>query len=454
MTKPVLVYGVGVAGTATIDFLVKRNIDVVAIDDHASANKNQALRDLGIDVREISSPAQLRNLVANCDYVAPAPGIPETHAVIVEALLLGVDIKTELDIAYEWESRRAGGPRPMLAVTGTDGKTTTVLMAESILQAAGRRTIACGNTETPLVAALDMDVDSFVVEATSFRLAFIESFRAEASAWLNFDADHLDWHRSMQTYENAKARLWRNVRPTDTAIGCADDEVVARHLRDTACRKILVAGSNNDGDYRNQSGVLASPNGPIMPVARLRRSLPHDISNALVASALCLESGLATVDEVASGLEGFTSPHHRIELVGRRDGVAWYDDSKATTPHAVRTALRGFESVVLIAGGRNKGLDLSQIATEGDRVKSVVAIGESADLVARVFAGKCPVDIADSMESAVEKAARVSVEGDIVLLSPGCTSFDWYANYSERGDHFARLVRQLISSSTSTGERP
>lgn len=325
MTKPVLVYGVGVAGMATINFLLRRNIEVMAIDDNSSETKNQALRDMGVDVRSNPSPAQLRNLVANCVYVAPAPGISESHHVITEALSQGIDVKTELDIAYEWESRREGGARPMLAVTGTDGKTTTVLMAEAVLKAAGRSTVACGNTEVPLVEALDMDVDSFVVEATSFRLAFVENFRAEAAAWLNFDADHLDWHRSMQTYEAAKARLWRNVRPTDTAIGCADDEVVVRHLRASSCRKILVAGSSNDGDYRNQDGILTAPNGSIMAATRLRRSLPHDISNALVASALCLESGLATIEEVATGLEGFTSPHHRIELIGQRDGVTWYD---------------------------------------------------------------------------------------------------------------------------------
>ena len=448
MSKPVLVYGIGVAGLATINFLLRRNIDVVATDDHLDESKQVALRKLGIEVVAAPSGIVLRDLVASSSYVAPAPGSPETHPVIREAASQHKDLKTELDIAYEWESQRVGGARPILAVTGTDGKTTTVMMAEAILQAAGRETIACGNTEVPLVDALDMEVDSFVVEASSFRLAFIESFRAEASAWLNFDSDHLDWHTSMSTYEAAKARIWRNVRPTDTAIGVSGEAKVLRHLQDVACRRRVVGGS---GDYRNVDGTLNGPQGAIVASSELRRSLPHDVSNALVASALCIESGLANMAHAATALSAYEAPHHRIEFIGESEGVRWFDDSKATSPHAVVTALRGFESVVLIAGGRNKGLDLGQIAVEASRVKSVVAIGDSAELISQIFAGLKPVVVADSMQAAVEQAARLASANDVVLLSPGCTSFDWYGGYAERGDHFAGLVRQYLSSVRSQG---
>ena len=443
MSKPVLVYGVGVAGVATINFMLRRNIDVIAADDRLDESKQIELRKLGIDVVTAPTGNVLRDLVASCSYVAPAPGIPETHPVINEAVLQHKDLKTELDIAYEWESRRVGGARPIVAVTGTDGKTTTVTMAEAILQAAGRKTIACGNTEVPLVDALDMEVDSFVVEASSFRLAFIESFRAEASAWLNFDSDHLDWHTSMSTYEASKARIWRNVRPTDTAIGVSGEVEVLKHLQVASCRRRVVGGS---GDYRNVDGMLAGPQGAIMSLSDLRRALPHDVSNALVASALCIEAGLATTSDAATALSTYTAPHHRIEFIGESEGVRWFNDSKATSPHAVITALRGFDSVVLIAGGRNKGLDLAQIAVEASRVKSVIAIGDSAELIAQIFAGLKPVVVADSMPAAVEQAVRLASAGDVVLLSPGCTSFDWYGGYTERGDHFAGLVREYLSS--------
>jgi len=448
MSKPVLVYGVGVAGLATVNFMIQRNIDVIVADDQLDESKQVELRKLGIEVVAAPSGNVLRDLVANSSYVAPAPGSPETHPVIREAASQHKDLKTELDIAYEWESQRVGGARPIVAVTGTDGKTTTVMMAEAILQAAGRKTIACGNTEIPLIDALDLEVDSFVVEASSFRLAFIESFRAEASAWLNFDSDHLDWHTSMSTYEAAKARIWRNVRVTDTAIGVSGEVEVLKHLQVATCRRRVVGGS---GDYRNVDGTLTGPQGAIMASTDLRRSLPHDVSNALVASALCIESGLATSAHAATALTTYTAPHHRIEFIGEADGVQWFDDSKATSPHAVVTALRGFESVVLIAGGRNKGLDLGQIAVEASRVKSVVAIGDSAELISQIFAGLKPVVVADSMQEAVEQAARMASAHDVVLLSPGCTSFDWYGGYAERGNHFAELVRQYLSSVRSQG---
>lgn len=448
MTQPVLVYGVGVAGIATIKFLLRRNIDVIAVDDRINDARQKELRNLGIDVVTTPTEGKLRDLITSSLYVAPAPGIPEDHPVIAAAMALKKSLKTELDIAYESESERVSGARPMVAVTGTDGKTTTVMMAEAILTAGGRRTVACGNTEIPLVEALDMDVDSFVVEATSFRLAFVESFRAEASAWLNFDSDHLDWHDSMNSYEAAKARIWRNVRPTDTAIGVDGEVAVMKHLQTAACRRRVVGGS---GDYRSADGMLVGPRGDIMSSSSLRRALPHDVSNALVASALCLESGLASTNDVATALSSFTAPHHRIEFIGESKGVRWFDDSKATTPHAVVTALRGFESVVLIAGGRNKDLDLTQIVSESARVKSVVAIGESAELIADIFAGTKPVFIAYSMQEAVEQAARTAVADDVVLLSPGCTSFDWYGGYAERGDHFAGLVRQLICQDLPKG---
>lgn len=448
MTQPVLVYGVGVAGFATINFLLRRNVDVIAVDDRMNGAREEELRKLGIDVVTAPAEAELRDLIKSAMYVAPAPGIPENHPVIKVAMSQKKSLKTELDIAYEWESERVAGARPMLAVTGTDGKTTTVLMAEAILTAAGRKTVACGNTEIPLVEALDMDVDSFVVEATSFRLAFVESFRADASAWLNFDSDHLDWHESMNSYEAAKARIWRNVQPSDTAIGVHGETAVMRHLQSAACRRRVVGGS---GDYRSADGILVGPHGDIMSSSLLRRALPHDVSNALVASALCLESGLATSTDAATALSAFTAPHHRIEFICESSGVRWYDDSKATTPHAVVTALRGFESVVLVAGGRNKDLDLSQIASESARIKSVVAIGESAEMIAQIFAGIKPVCVASSMQEAVEQAARLAVADDVVLLSPGCTSFDWYGGYAERGDHFAGLVRQLISKDLPEG---
>ena len=444
MSRPVLVYGVGVAGVATVRALIARGYDVVAVDDVMSDSKNAALRSLGLSLVEQPDATELDRMVKGCAFVAPAPGLAESHPVVMAAIKHGVALRSELDLAYEWEQMRPDGPRPMLSVTGTDGKTTTVSMVEAILNASGRRSIACGNTEIPLVEALDLDVDVFVVEATSFRLAFTEQFRAEASAWINLAPDHLDWHRSMKSYEAAKARQWRHVQSSDVAIGYVGDDVVMKHLRQARCRQVTFG--LEDGDYRQDEGRLVGPSGTVMNVAELRRSLPHDITNALAASALVLESGLGSVETIKSALHDFLPPHHRIEFVAEHNGVRWFDDSKATTPHAALTAIRGFESVVLIAGGRNKGLDLTVMSAASNRVHSVIALGESASEIVQAFQDKVPVTIVGSMREAVETAQRQAKETDVVLLSPGCTSLDWYTGYAERGQDFVRQVAEVTGA--------
>jgi UDP-N-acetylmuramoylalanine--D-glutamate ligase len=168
--------------------------------------------------------------------------------------------------------------------------------------------------------------------------------------------------------------------------------------------------------------------------------MPHDITNSLAAAALVVESGLVSVDALGNALSNFESAHHRIELVGEFNGSSWYDDSKATSPHAALTAIRAFDRLVLIAGGRNKGLDLSQMATEPQRMVGVVAIGDDAPLIAKAFDGICAVRTATDMQQAVDEASLMAQPGVSVVLSPGCTSYDWYRNYNERGDHFKSCV--------------
>jgi UDP-N-acetylmuramoylalanine--D-glutamate ligase len=199
------------------------------------------------------------------------------------------------------------------------------------------------------------------------------------------------------------------------------------------------------GDYTVSSGTLVSPLGVICSVDELWRSLPHDITNSLAAAALVIESGLSAVGEVAEPLHNFESAHHRIELIGHFEGSAWYDDSKATSPHAALTAIRSFEHIVLIAGGRNKDLDLAQMATEPKRMVGVVAIGDDADAIRRAFEGVCVVCDAMSMDEAVALAHGMAKNGETVLLSPGCTSYDWYNNYNERGDDFQDKVRKYFA---------
>jgi UDP-N-acetylmuramoylalanine--D-glutamate ligase len=435
----VLVYGLAVAGASTVRALLRHGDEVVVVDDEITPQRRLLAEELGVELLARPDEASLERLVRSCGLVCPSPGVPETHAVVEASQRAGVTLVSEIELAHRWEQQRPGGPRPMLAVTGTDGKTTTTLLAVEMLRAAGVRTVAAGNTETPLVDAIADDLDAFVVEATSFRLAWTPSFRPEAGAWLNLSPDHLDWHRSMATYEAAKARIWDNQRPDDVAIGFVDDEIVMRRLRTAPSRRVTFGTAG--ADYHRADDVLRGPRGDIAPVSAMARSLPHDVTNALAASALVIESGLADESAIAAALASFTGPPHRLEHVGTWGGVAWYNDSKATTPHAAAAAIRAFERIVLIAGGYDKHVDLAPMAADRDRVEALIALGATAPAVTAAFDGIARRETVADLPAAVELAGRLATPGATVLLSPGCASFDQYANFEARGDHFRALVR-------------
>ncbi len=442
MGRRALVYGLAVAGEAAARALVERGWEVVVVDDAADADVAARAEALGAELRAAPTEAALGALVRDVELVVPSPGVPETHTIVEAARRPGIPLRSEIDLAYDWEQARPGGPRPMLAITGTDGKTSTTLLAAAMARASGRRAIAAGNTEIPLVAALDLDVDVFVVECTSFRLAWTEMFRPEAGTWLNLAPDHLDWHHSHDSYARAKARVWQHQRATDAAIGFADDPVVVEWLARAPGRHLTFAITG--ADYRVVDGRLVGPAGPFASVSDLRRHLPHDVTNALAAGATVIEGGVAEPEGVRAALAAFEAVPHRITLVAEAGGVAFYDDSKATTPHAALAAMRSFDRVVLLAGGRNKGLDLRALAAAPEHVRAVIAMGEAAPEVVAAFAGVRPVVTADGMDEAVAEARALARAGDVVLLSPGCASFDAYPGYAARGDDFARAVRDQV----------
>ena len=235
--------------------------------------------------------------------------------------------------------------------------------------------------------------------------------------------------------------MWANCLPSDVVIAPFDDVNICAVARASAARVVTFGAA--DGDYRVVGNELCGPSGSIMEISRMKRSLPHDVTNALAAAAVCMESGLASAQHVEKALEQFENAPHRIQFVAEIDGVRWFNDSKATSPHAASVALRAFDSIVLIAGGKNKGLDLSQMACEPQRMRAVVAIGAAAEDIAQAFSGVCTVEKADSMSAAVAHARQLSRTGDVVVLSPGCTSYDWYSNYGERGEDFMNCVREL-----------
>ena len=432
-------FGLGVAGLAVANALHERGESVILADDEATKLHKDFARALNCEFIDATDEVAVVSTLKRITRLAPAPGISESHHVMATARQMGLTISSELELAYNIEELRTGGPRPMLGITGTDGKTTTTLMTAAMLHAAGHKSLAVGNTETPLIAALNTDTQVFAVECSSFRLANCENFRTRASVWLNLAPDHLDWHTNMESYTSAKAQMWAHTRAGDVAVAPVDDAQILRVAHESTARTVTFGATH--GDYHAQDGRLNSPHGSIMNIADMKRAMPHDITNALAAAAISIESGLVEPSHVARALSEFDNAPHRIEYVETIDGVQWFNDSKATSPHASAVAIKSFQNIVLIAGGRNKGLDLHELANQPQRVKAVVAIGDDALEIEKAFDGVCRVVRGGSMQEAVRLARTLAVSGDVVLLSPACTSYDWYNNYMERGEDFMQCVR-------------
>lgn len=431
--------GLGVTGRAVVRALVDHGEGVVVVDDRPTDAARAFAAEVGVELVERPDRDALAALVRHADAVVPSPGVPDHHAIFALAAAADVPVLSEFDLAARWDQRT------QVAVTGTNGKTTVTELTRAMLEASGLRAVAVGNTEVPLVAAIaDPTIDVFVVEASSFRLLHSGRYAPDVGTWLNLAPDHLDNHASLEAYTAAKARIWADQRPHQVAIGNADDPVVAAHLADAPGRHVTF-GLSGAADHRLVADRLVLADGSTLAtVDELPRAFPHDLVNALAAAASTVHGGGST-EGARSALLAFRGLPHRVSLVGEAGGVRWFDDSKATAPHATQAALRGFGSVVLIAGGRNKGLDLGALAHDLDRIRAVVAIGESAEEVAAAFDGRRPVQRAGSMDEAVAVAAELARPGDAVLLSPGCASFDWYGSYAERGDDFVRAVREHLA---------
>jgi UDP-N-acetylmuramoylalanine--D-glutamate ligase len=439
-TERALVIGLGRSGQAVARHLLARGMSVAAVDDSPGDEARAAAGALGVLLVEGPNLETLANLVVRADLVVPSPGVPASHPVYGLARAAGVPVRGEVELASRWSIC------PMVAVTGTNGKTTVTSLVAEMLEASGIASIAAGNIGLPLSDAVaDENLKVVVAEVSSFQLAFTESFRPVVAVWLNLAPDHLDWHGDTAAYVAAKARIWAKQSPADVAVVNADDPVVMAQAASAPSRIVTFGLGPQPADFTVVNGWLRGPQGPIIEVAALSRALPHDVANALAAAAAALAAG-ATVEGVRTALTAFAPLPHRLALVAYADGVRWYDDSKATNPHAAVAAVRGFETVVLIAGGRNKGLDMGELAEVADRVRAVVAIGEAAPEVAAAFAGRVPVEVAASMVEAVAAAAGLARPGDVVLLSPGCASFDWYRSYAERGDDFAAAVHALLEA--------
>jgi UDP-N-acetylmuramoylalanine--D-glutamate ligase len=442
----VLVVGLATTGASVVSYTRAAGHEVTVLDDAPGTSDAYTARVAGAEadgarVLERPGAAEAGAQGRAADLVVPSPGVRPDHPAVVAAHEAGVPVRSEIDLAASRLRARPDAPR-LVAVTGTNGKTTVTTLIDAMLREAGIASAAAGNIGRPLLDAAGDDVDVVVAEVSSFQLAFItDAFAPDVAVLLNVAEDHVDWHGSVDAYAQAKAELFRHQTATGLLVVNRDDPVALRLATDAPGRvERFGTGLPAPGDYGVVGSELVGPPGVLG--AAPSSGAPHDTANALAASAAALAVG-ADLDAVSRALDGFGGLAHRVQLVAERNGVRWYDDSKATNPHATAGALAGFEHAVLIAGGRNKGLDLSGLRAHAPQLRLVVAIGEAADEVEAAFAGAVPVVRADSMHDAVLAASTHAQSGDAVLLSPACASFDWYENYAARGDDFAREVRSL-----------
>lgn len=451
-TKPVLittsgqrvgriaVVGFARTGQAVARVLQQRGISVVAIEDRPGPDSVGAATSMGVTLVNAPSITELSALLFDVPMVVVSPGVPPTHPVFQIA---NGRVISEIELAARLSDL------PTIAITGTNGKTTVTSLVTAMLQASDIRARAVGNIGEPFIGVIDDPaVVIAVCEVSSFQLAYTEKFQPFVGTWLNLAEDHLDWHVDMADYIAAKARIWQAQTPADVAIANLEDPVVMHEAHRAAGR--VVTFGRSGADYTIADGNFVGPQGESFgALDRLPRRFPHDQMNALAAIATAHQSG-ASIEACVAVLAQPMDLAHRVQLVATIDDISYFDDSKATTPSAVIAALAGFTSVVLIAGGKNKGLDLSEIArsvasANQPVLRGVVAIGAASSEVARAFSAY-PVAIASSMDSAVELARSFAIPGDAVLLSPGCASFDWYRSYEERGEDFARIVRSRTSA--------
>jgi UDP-N-acetylmuramoylalanine--D-glutamate ligase len=447
--RRVLVLGLGRSGRSAAAFLARRGARVHGADERPAGALEgaDALRALGVELT-IGAPFPDP---AGFDLVVPSPGVPRERYAGRARRALG-------DVELAWRSLSV----PVVAITGTNGKTTTTELTARLLGAAGLRAEAAGNIGRPALELVGRPLDAAVLEVSSFQMEAVETFRPRVAVVLNLEPDHLDRHGTFAAYCEAKAQLFVRQGAGDTAIGNGDDPHAARLVARSRGRRWLFrcGGPVEEGAFWDAGqAVFASRRaggaGSSEPAELLRVPLDAPsggagtlppIDDVLAALLACRALG-ADVAKAALGLAGFEPPPHRRERVAHHAGVAWVDDSKATNPSAARLALRSLAGpAVWIAGGRGKGVDLRALADEAaSRVRTAVLIGESAAEIEAALAGRIPVRRAADLGEAVAIAGAAARPGDTVLLSPACASFDQFRNYEERGERFRQAVSAWIA---------
>lgn len=433
----VLVVGAGVTGRSVAAALLDLDAHVTVTGDHVE------------EIPGTTTVAGLTTPPEGTALVVTSPGLPPTTPLLVAAADAGIEVIGDIELAWRL-SAALPTPPAWLAVTGTDGKTTTVGMLESILLASGAKAVACGNIGLPVIDAVLGGYDVLAVELSSYQLHWQSSLHAHAAAVLNIAEDHLEWHGSMANYVADKGRIYTGA---GLAVYNADDAETERLAAGNERTVGFTLAAPAPGQYGVADGWLVHGDVPLLPVDEVRPVGPHNVANALAAAALARAYGV-TPEAVRAGLNAYTPPAHRVELVAERDGVRYVNDSKATNNHAAQGSLGAFDSVVWVAGGLLHGARVDDlVAAAGPRLRGVVLIGADQDVFATALARHAP-DVPvhrvesgddDPMLTAVRAANAMAHPGDVVLLAPAAKSHDLFASYIHRGTAFAEAVRDVLA---------
>jgi len=432
--KNAVVLGLGHSGEAAALLLNEEGATVTICEsgDHAGLReKAAALEACGIRVL-LGGTADTDP--AKYDVAVLSPGIDPAVALVRNVVKKNIPVIGELELAFEECAC------PTVAITGTNGKTTTTELTTEMLKACGVRTMSSGNIGLPFATAVrsSNELDVMVLEVSSFQLETIRTFRPQVSVWLNLSPNHLDRYPGMKEYREAKLRIFENQTSSDIAVVNAVSD-----LPPVAARRITFSAHRDDADFTLRGSQICFQGQPVLDQEKTRLPGIHNAENLMAALAIGYALDVE-FDIMAGAVTNYTAPAHRCEFVRELDGVRWINDSKATNLDAMEMAIRSQRSpIVLIAGGKDKGFEFDAIAPLiRERVRSAVLIGEMRDRIAGSWAG---VDCrtAETLEEAVRLARNLAAPGDVVLFSPGTSSFDMFRNYGERGNLFKKYSQQL-----------
>jgi UDP-N-acetylmuramoylalanine--D-glutamate ligase len=441
-----LVIGWGKTGIASARFLVSQGARVAVTDEKELSLEEDVLPQLGEDGRRSVEWVGYDNAaLRSVDMVVPSPGIPPFHPLLKEAVEKGIPVLSELELACRHLQT------PMIAITGTNGKTTTTTLIGEILRKSGREVFVGGNIGTPLVQYVSgpQSAAYAVVEVSSFQLQWVQEFHAFVALLLNTTCDHVNYHGSFEAYRAVKERIFSNQGAGDLAVLNADEPesaFLAKSLSSPVCffsaSTSVDCGLCREGDrliYRNGRGLQES-----YPLDMIHLPGTHNIENVMAAILACRACG-CTPEEVVRAVADFSGISHRIEFTREIGGIKFYDDSKGTNVGAVKRAIETFsDPVVLLMGGRDKDGDFETLSPLlPKRVKALVLFGEARERISERIGGIVPTVVTPSLKEAISVARQQARAGDVVLLSPGCASFDEFNNYKARGDFFKEEVRAL-----------